>query len=372
MSMLSDKTFALFFTRGLSLKKWETLGMLRREIRTYQELSFHIKTIYFFTYGSQDKSYASILPNNVIIISKPSWIPGNIYSLFLPLIHYKTLQKVDIIKTNQMDGSWAAVIAKKLYGTRLVVRCGYEWLSFIEKGNRAKWKKLFAQVVERFAYSNADKIIITSSDDRDFIIKRFAIVPSTVIVIPNYIDTNTFKPLPVPKESDRILFLGRFEDQKNLFSLVKGMSGIPARLVMIGSGSQKEALVTLAKEQGVVVEFLGNIAQADIPNELNKSQIFVLPSFFEGNPKALLEAMSCGLPCVGTRAPGIENVIVDGESGILCGLDAQSIHTTLKQVLGDQELRERIGRGARQAIEKTFSLEKVLEKEIALHTSLMV
>ena len=371
MQNLNQSNLALFFTRGMSLAKWDKLGMLRREIRTYQELATHFKTIYFFTYGERDASYASLLPSNIHIIEKPTWIPSNFYSLVLPFVHRAILKKVTILKTNQMDGSWAAVIAKKLFNKKLVVRCGYEWLSFIEKGNRAKWKKIFAYMVEKFAYTNADKVIITSQDDRDFIINRFAIAPSTVQVIPNYIDTQKFKPLPVLKESDRVLFLGRFEDQKNLFNLVKGMEGLSVRLVMIGSGSQKEQLITLAKECGVTIEFLGNISQDEIPNELNKSQVFVLPSLYEGNPKALLEAMSCAIPCVGTRAPGIDNVLTDGKDGILCELDAVSIHEALKRVLEDQQLRDRIGQGARETILSTFSLEKVLEKELALHTSLL-
>lgn len=368
---LKNKNLALFFTRGLSLEKWEKFGMLKREIRTYQELAKEYENIYFFTYGSNDAKYFNILPDNIKIIPKPTWIPSNLYSIFLPFIQRSHLKKISIIKTNQMDGSWAAVISKKLYGNKLIVRCGYEWLSFIEKGKRAYWKKVFAQIVERFAYTNADKISITSSDDRDFIIKRFKVAPSKVEVIPNYIDAEKFKPDTAHKEDDRILFLGRFEDQKNLFNLVRGMKGIPARLVMIGGGSQKSDLETTAKESDVTIEFLGNIPQDTIPNELNKSKIFVLPSLYEGNPKALLEAMSCGLPCVGSRAPGIENIIRDGENGVLCGLDPKSIHDSIQRILNDKVLSDKIGQGARDTIMTTFSLEKVLEKEIAVHTSLL-
>ncbi len=364
---LKNKNFALFFTRGLSLEKWEKFGMLNREIRTYQELAKEYENIYFFTYGINDAKYFNILADNIKIIPKPKWIPSNLYSIFLPFVHRSLLKKISIIKTNQMDGSWAAVISKKLHGNKLIVRCGYEWLSFIEKGKRAYWKKIFAQTVESFAYTNADKISITSSDDKDFIIKRFKVAPSKVEVIPNYIDAEKFKPDNVHKEDDRILFLGRFEDQKNLFNLVQGMKGIPARLVMIGGGSQKSVLEAKAKECGVAIEFLGNIPQDNIPKELNKSKIFVLPSLYEGNPKALLEAMSCGLPCVGTFAPGIENVITDGEDGVLCGLDSDSIHNAILRVLKDSVLCEKIGQGARNTIMSIFSLEKVLEKEITLH-----
>lgn len=371
MNNLHNYNLALFFTRGLSLKKWDKLGMLNREIRTYQELSKSFNNVYFFTYGSDDRSYVSILPKNIVIVEKPSWIPSNMYSILLPFIHYKKFKKIHIIKTNQMDGSWAAVIAKKMFGIKLVIRCGYEWFSFIEKGNRAFWKKVFAKFAEKISYTNANKIIITSDDDKDFIIKRFNIPHSKIEVIPNYIDTQKFSPQLVEKESDRILFLGRFEDQKNLFNLVRAMAGIQARLVMIGNGSQKDQLIKLAQENNVQLVFLGNISQDAIPKELCRSRIFILPSLYEGNPKALLEAMSCGLPCIGARSPGIQNIIKDGENGVLCGVDAPSIHESIKKVLNNQELSNHIGKGARDTIVSTFSLEKVLEKEINLHSSLV-
>lgn len=370
MNNLKHCNFALFFTRGLSLSKWDELGMLHREIKIYQELSTNFKTIYFFTYGTNDMSYVSILPPNIVIVERPRWIPPNMYSVILPFVQRSILRKVHIVKTNQMDGSWAAVIAKKIYKVKLVVRCGYEWLSFIEKGKRANWKKVLARIVENFAYVNANKIIVTSKEDREFIIERFKVLPSPIIVIPNYIDTQKFKPLTVAKEQDRILFLGRFEDQKNLANLVVGMSGLPCRLVMIGNGSQKEQLIHLAKKHGVTIDFLGNITQDTMPVEMCKSKVFVLPSLYEGNPKALLEAMSCGLPCIGSRVSGIESIIVDEINGILCEIDSESIRKSILKVLNNSELSEKIGNGARTTIIENFSLEKVLESETNLYTSL--
>jgi len=211
MADLKNSNFALFFTRGLSLAEWERIGILEREIKPYIELARHFNKIYLFTYGGpKDKSYSGLLPGNIRIISKPEYMPALLYSFILPLIHKKCLKTVKIIKTNQMDGSWAAVLAKKLYGEKLVVRCGYEWLNYLEAAKSSYLKRKIAYCAEKFAYKNADRVIITSEDEKNFIIKRFGTAHNKIEVIPNYIDTNKFIPMgpfisaPINRHCERI------------------------------------------------------------------------------------------------------------------------------------------------------------------------
>lgn len=369
---LNKKSLAIFFTlKGKSLEEWKKIGILEREILLYFELAKYFKNLVIFTYGSKkDLEIAKDFPLNIKVIPNNTFLPKILYSFLLPLIHRKLLKNTDILKTNQMDGSWTAVIAKKWFKNKLIVRCGYEWLNFLERGHRQRWKIIFAKLAERFAYNNADKIVITTEEDKSFILNRFKIKNEKVEVIPNYIDTNLFKPLGILKEKNRILFLGRFEKQKNVISLMNAMSGISAELVMIGKGSQLKELHDIAKKNNIRVNFLGNIKQREIPLELNKSEIFIFPSLYEGNPKALLEAMSCGVACIGARSPGINNIIMDGENGILCEVDSESIKEKIKYVLGDKNLRDKIGLTARKTVLDNFSLIKVLEKEIGLYESL--
>ncbi len=370
---IKDKKLGLFFTRGMSLEKWEKLGMLNREILTYQELAKHFGQIYFFTYGSNDAKYSNILAANIKIVGRPKFLPYNFYSLILPLIRLFYLKKIDILKTNQMDGSWAAVFAKKIFGKKLVVRCGYEWLFYLESAKSSFLKKHLAYFIEKFAYGNSDKIIITSLDDKDFIVKKFHVDEKKIEVIPNYVDTNKFTPAVIGPEPSRIVFVGRLEEVKNLFNLISAMSGLNADLAIIGAGSQRKMLEEWAKKAGAEnVSFLGIVDQNELPNELCKSKIFILPSLSEGNPKVLLEAMSCGLPCVGTNVKGINSIINNDENGIICETDPESIHSALAKLLADSDLREKIGNNARKLIVENFSLEKILEKEINLYKSLLI
>ncbi len=367
----NEITFALFFTRGLSLTKWDNLGMLSREIKMYQSLARSMKMLYLFTYGHNEaEKYASLFPSNVRIISKPRWMPALLYSFFLPIMRVKILRTVDVAKTNQMDGSWAAVLTKKMFGAKLVVRCGYEWLHFIEIAKRSFVKRWWAFFVERYAYTNADVIIQTSTGARDFVVSRFGIPLEKIVLIPNYVNTDFFEPKPLPKEEGRVTAVGRLEPQKNLFNLIEAMKGLPLRLVLIGKGSLKEELEATAKKCGVQVEFMGAIPQAEIIDELSKTSIYALPSLYEGHPKTLLEAMSCGVAVVGSNTSGINDTITDGVDGIICETDVESIRHALARLAENADLRARLGTSARKTILDTYSFEKILERELAIYSSL--
>ena len=125
---LKDKTLALFFTAGVSLKTWYDIGSIDREVAIYNELSKYFKHIYFFTYGGieeEDQKFKSYLAENISIIPKKYVSNSLVYSFMMPFIHRKILKDVDILKTNQMWGAWSAVLTKLIYRRKLVVRTGY-------------------------------------------------------------------------------------------------------------------------------------------------------------------------------------------------------------------------------------------------------
>ena len=99
---------------------------------------------------------------------------------------------------------------------------------------------------------------------------------------------------------------------------------------------------------------------------MQSSKIFVLPSFFEGHPKVLLEAMACGMSVVGSNAPGIRNVIDHEKTGLLCGTGSDDIKDALQRLFIDDELRAALGRNAREYIEKNCSLYTVAKMESKL------
>ncbi len=371
MTMLANHNFAFFFTRGLSLSRWEKLGMLQREIKLYQKLAEVFHTVYLFTYGvSEAALYQKYFPENVVIVSRPSYIPVLLYSFLLPLLHRKKLRNVSFLKTNQMDGSWTAVIAKKISKAKLIVRCGYEWLFTLENLKKSYFKRKIAFWVERCAYRNADTIVMTAEPAVNFVHDRFGIPFEKMRIIPNYVDTELFKPADNVSKEKQVLFVGRFEKEKNILALVDAMQDIGAPLVLVGAGSMKEIIAHRAEERGVTVLFRGTIAHQALVSEMQKTAVFVLLSLYEGNPKVLLEAMACGAPCVGSNVSGIREIITDGDDGFLSGTDSQSIHRVLSLLVNNTALQATLGKNAREKVLATYSLERILQSELSVYNAL--
>ena len=128
----------LFFTRGVSLELWEKQGLFDREKLIYEEhlKKKNFKKIFWLTYGHNDLilskklKKAKRLHKSIYIIEMPrlfsfSKIGIYIYSLIVPLLYPKIFKNIDLIKTNQIDGAWGAVILKWVYKIPLVARIGY-------------------------------------------------------------------------------------------------------------------------------------------------------------------------------------------------------------------------------------------------------
>ena len=153
--------------------------------------------------------------------------------------------------------------------------------------------------------------------------------------------------------------------------LSKHVRGIDADLVMIGSGPLRGEIEKTGRQHGVRLLMPGNLPHSDLPNILNRSSLFLLVSPHEGNPKTLLEAMSCGLPVIGADAPGIREIIRHGENGWLCGTDAASIRQAILKLLGEPELRAQLGINARNFVAARHGLDAIIRQETALYQTML-
>jgi len=137
-----------------------------------------------------------------------------------------------------------------------------------------------------------------------------------------------------------------------------------ARFVWVGEGPLRSELVESieAKNLGSVVHLLGY--RADIPRVLAESTIFVLPTYYEGFSFALLEAMQAGVPIVAGDAPGVEELVMNGETGLLCKPgDTLHLSRAILRLLRDADLRERLSRAA-QAHASRFTGARMLEETL--------
>src|SRR3989338_2213826 len=361
---------AVFFTWDISVQLWNDTGLLSREKRLYEELVKKniCKEIYWFSYGVQDAVYQHLLPSAIHIISKPRCFPGKIgtvlYAFFLPIIHKTILSQCDLYKTNQMSGSFVGVLARFLCGKPLIVRTGYSLSSFARlKGYHIRY--WWARFLEYFSYSYADGVIVAGEEEYKNVLRKYSI--SFVRRIPNYVDVEIFTSSTKQEEKvGDLVFVGRLDPQKNIENLLYALVGLPYRLDIYGSGTLKDKLKDLAKSLGVSVHFQGAVSNLLLPSILNQYTLYVLCSHYEGTPKSLLEAMACGLPCLGTNVAGIRDVLAHGKTGWLVEPTVKDLQDGISKIMGDKQLQERLGREARHFVAEQHSLAATVEKEACL------
>ncbi len=366
---------ALFFTYNISLEKWVTSGLFDREKLLYEKLLSNkvLSKISWLTYGSKDALLAQKLHANgklhhdIEVIAMPwffKYKPGAfIYSLLMPVIQKKTLRAVDILKTNQMAGSWTAVLAKWIFGKPLIARSGFTWSMLKEKDNTAMVKLKLITAAERFAFKNATVSVVTSKSQRHYICERYNLQQDNISVIPNYIDTMLFKPdYSENKYNDRVIYIGRLSKEKNLFNLIEAVAKTGITLDILGTGPLVRQLQERAQKCAASVNFLDIVPNDQVPAVLNKYQYYVLPSFSEAMPKTLLEAMACGLICITTNTESAEEIIGDGVDGFIAkGTSPEILAQTIKKAI--ETTSDTIRANAVAKIKSRFSLDKILEKE---------
>lgn len=357
---------ALFLTHGSSLRDWVTSGTYSREMSLYKKLADHFEKIYIVSYGSDtlDAAYTS---ENIEILTN-NYLPNFLYGLLAPIIHRRKLKTATYLKTNQTHGAIPAVITKLLFHNKLIIRQGYQWLYTLEQKNASNLHKAVAYLTERLAYKHADKIIVTSEYQEKYITKNYNIFDN-IHVIPNFVDTYVFKPIPMPQISYHMLYIGRLAPEKNLINLIDAVKDMPVELKIIGDGPMKKELQhKLSSEHITNVAIRSRVINARLPEIINQHRIYIQVSLYEGNPKTILEAMACGSIVIGTNVSGIRNIISDAWNGFLCYPTVDSIKKTIDLVINASDFDlDPIIDEARKTIEEKYSLNIILTKELKIY-----
>lgn len=365
----SNTNLTLFFTGGMSLKKWVEVGNFDREVELYKKLSKNLERVNFITYGGkQDKIYSNRL--GTIKLLPAVWQRSHIYTIFQLLLKYfPQLQDTDVIKTNQILGFEVPLWFKKILRKKLIVRCGYLHSFFTKKTSQDDKVIEDAVQTEKRAFRSADVGIVTSQWQKDLVIEQYKIDPEKIRVIPNYVIVDVFKPNSQIQKKYDLIFVGRGDSQKNLENLLKAIQHLKTRkknisLLMVGGCSHNDGVKRIVKKSDLDVSFKDHIPNFELPHVLNQADTFILPSYYEGHPKILLEAMSCGLPCIGTKVSGIRDDIEHMKSGFLCDTDYLSIANAIESVLSNDSLKLKIGQNARDYIIKNYSLDRIFNMEL--------
>ncbi|XEO79559.1 hypothetical protein WKT22_04604 [Candidatus Lokiarchaeum ossiferum] len=374
MSIIKKKNLAFIFTNGVSLKNWDEIGLFDREVKYYNELSCHFNKIYFFTYGDQSEyKYRDKIAKNIILVPKMFKIPNLLYSVFLLFFNWDLFQKCDIIKTNQMRGAWS-LFFMKLLNKKLILRTGYTWSLFLKKEIHQNKPLIFVvRLIERILYKLVNYSFVTSKEDKKYVKSSYLKNSNNQItLISNYIDTDLFKPL-INGRKDELIYIGRLSPEKNLINLLKAVEKTRLCLTIVGDGILYEDLLNFSVNRNLSVSFIKHIANEELPLKLNCFKYFILPSYHEGMPKVLLEAMSCGLCCFATNVSGSRELIENMKTGILIpDCSSLSISKSLSLIKKKQLPLEEISKQSRKYILENCSLKYTINKELNIYRSFFV
>ncbi|HVB22659.1 MAG TPA: glycosyltransferase family 4 protein [Ktedonobacteraceae bacterium] len=208
-----------------------------------------------------------------------------------------------------------------------------------------------------------------------------------IVHIPGSVHTEQFRPAeqrPGPTSSEcTIICVARLDYAKGIDVLLHAWgrlmhapsawrSELEPRLRIAGDGQLRPQLERIATELGILdsIEFLGT--RTDILALLQQSWGFILPSRWEGMPNALLEAMSCGLPCIATRVSGSEDLITSGTNGILVESEQpDEMALALRQIIEDADFAQQLGHAARATIVQDYQLSNIVNQCLTLYQQLI-
>jgi len=272
----------------------------------------------------------------------------------------------------------AYLVVAKLCGTRVVYQVHGGLLpQHFFRGNR------LLSVFLRATLRAADVIVVLAQSE---LTAYRAFVPAQpVVAVPNAIDCARYAALARPRSPEaasearlHLTYLGRLAREKGVYELLQAVraaraQGVPTRLTIAGGGPEEGTLkrYALVLDLAPDVEFLGPVFGEDKLKLLAAADVFVLPSYNEGLPYALLEGMAAGAVVVTTPVGAIPDVVADGVHGLLVPpQDTAAIARAITHLASNRDLLARMSAACQSRIAGAYSIERLTESLRGIYSEL--
>jgi glycosyltransferase involved in cell wall biosynthesis len=218
----------------------------------------------------------------------------------------------------------------------------------------------------RVIWHKASAVIANSKGLRDLALAFDSRIE--IPIIPNGVDGTHYTADERSWSPPQLLSAGRIVYQKGLdlgLRALAQLKDLDWRWRIAGDGPQMDTLKALAQELAISerVTFPGWRSREELVKDFHQANLFLFPSRHEGMPNAVLEAMASGLPVVATKIAGSEELVVNGESGLLVNPeDVDSLRDDLRRLIVDEAMRRQMGQASRQRVEREYSWEMVARK----------
>lgn len=282
---------------------------------------------------------------------------------------------VDIVHTHLGLDSFIGVIAATLSGIPVVQSVHFDHPAYVHANfiTQTSWRAVQALKNLRIARF----LPITENVGRELAQREMVPAAKITVVYPGInsihpIDNDcrlrTRRELGCDAEDIVVIAVGRLEEEKNFDCLIKALAGarekqIALKLWLVGDGSQRDSLAHLimSEKLGDVVQLLGY--RNDIMALMPAADIFVLPSKKEPFGMAAVEAMSAGLPVIGTIGPGLSTIVEHQHTGLLVQPDDPTgLSEAIQQLAQDKSLRAALGKAGKERAARCFTKETMANK----------
>jgi glycogen synthase len=310
--------------------------------------------------------------------------------------------EADVVHSHTWYAAFGGLLARILHGIPLVVTAhSLEPLRPWKREQLGRGADVAAWA-ERSALEAADAVVAVSSEMQRDILRHFHVAPARVHVIPNGVDTDTYRPasgrerlerFPIDLARPYVLFVGRISRQKGLLHLIRAIPAIdPGAQVVLCAGApdtpeiagEVEAAVARVQATRPGVAWIPEMVDRETAVQLySHAAVFCCPSVYEPFGLINLEAMACEIPVVASAVGGITEVVVDGETGRLVPVElvdsggvveprdpaafSGDLAHAINGLLGDSPLRRTMGTKGRERAEALFSWAAVARRTLALY-----
>lgn len=306
-----------------------------------------------------------------------------IYSIFA-LIKYFKRERFDIVHAHTPVAALIGRVAAKLAGVPLVI---YTSHGFYFHDNMAWWKYKIFVFLEKCGGFFTDLLFTQSAEDAESAVSENILPKSQVMVIGNGVDVECFDPekvgsgekirteLGIPQEGFVVGFIGRQVREKGLVEFLEAAAGLADRfpqlwVLLVGERLASDHARGLDKELAVARNIFGarlvsTGLREDIPQVISAMDLFCLPSWREGMPRSIIEAMMLAKPVLATDIRGSREEVVAEETGLIVAPQSlEALAGAMERFLLNPEWGARLGQGGRKRALKIYDERRVVAMQI--------
>lgn len=277
-------------------------------------------------------------------------------------------RRVDFWVVHLGGGLLLPMLTAKLLGKKVMLALGGYLEKEVKVRKEAPLPKL--QILfNKISCRLADRIILYS--ERLISLWGLERYRNKIAVAPrHFVDFNNFKTeVELNKRNNTVGYIGDLSEIKGVLNLLRAieeesMRGTKITFLIGGDGNLRSQVEEYLQRKGVKdkINYVGWIAHKDVPRYLNELKLLVLPSYSEGLPNIVLEAMACGTPVLATSVGAIPDIVKDGSTGFI--LDDNSPETIARGIIRalNHPALDKIAQNARCVVEREYTLEVAAKK----------